>query len=605
MAAADKITPLVAELEEIIASCRQHEQHYADELAKVHPKFAYSARNLAHYRAFRRKARNRLQRRLMNLGLSRLAKAESHVLPSLHATQQLLQLLGGSQYQSTFEAPEMSIKKARRLLKRNVRTLLNRRPKRRRSRIMVTMPTEAAHDRDLIRKMLEAGMNAARINCAHDSPEAWKAMIDNIRAVSAEMEIPCVVAMDLGGPKIRTGAIEPGPELMKVRPPKNARGIVIMPADVWLGAEAPPEFKHVVPVDLDTPLAPVQLLHFVDARGKKRQLMVEEAQGSGYRATLRQTTYFETGIPLYADAKRKEKVGQVGMLPAIEGSIFLMEGDRLKLTAEPVIANHRSHLQRDPQVIPEIQCTNEQVFGDVEADQPVIMDDGKFSGIIRETAPRHLVMEITQVRGGGAKLRAGKGINFPQSALTVRGLTPKDREDLAFVVEHADIVNMSFVNAPEDVHDLLGAIDELGATGKVGVVLKIETERAYLKLPRILLAGMQTYPLGIMIARGDLALEVGWHNLALTQREIMKLCHAAHVPDIWATQVFENLAKQGVPSRAEMTDVWVAQRSECVMLNKGPFITDAIRMLDMILTKMEPYRDKNDDLLPVFERAMR
>ncbi|MDX1406525.1 MAG: pyruvate kinase, partial [Saprospiraceae bacterium] len=193
---------------------------------------------------------------------------------------------------------------------------------------------------------------------------------------------------------------------------------------------------------------------------------------------------------------------------------------------------------------------------------------------------------------------------FPASDLKVRGLTPKDREDLAFVVQHADIVNMSFVNTADDVNDLLGALNELGADGKIGVVLKIETERAYLNLTRILLAGMQTYPLGIMIARGDLALEVGWHNLAPTQREIMKLCHAAHVPDIWATQVFENLAKQGVPSRAEMTDVWVAQRSECVMLNKGPFIIDAIRMLDMILTKMEPYRDKNDDLLPVFERAM-
>ena len=106
-----------------------------------------------------------------------------------------------------------------------------------------------------------------------------------------------------------------------------------------------------------------------------------------------------------------------------------------------------------------------------------------------------------------------------------------------------------------------------------------------------------------MIARGDLALEVGWLNLAAVQREIMKVCHAAHVPDIWATQVFENLAKQGIPSRSEMTDVWVAQRSECVMLNKGPFIIDAIEMLDAILTKMEPYRDKNDDLLPMIERA--
>ncbi|MDX1408903.1 MAG: pyruvate kinase, partial [Saprospiraceae bacterium] len=341
MAAADKIKGLITELEEIIATCKQHEEHYAEELAKVHPRFAYSARNLAHYRAFRRKARNRLQKKLMHLGLSRLAKVESHVLPSLQTTQQLLQMLAGSQYQSTFDAPEFSIKKARRLLKRNVRTLLNKRPKMRRSRIMVTMPTEAAHDPKLVQEMLEAGMNVARINCAHDNPAIWKAMIENVRSVSAQLTIPCVVAMDLGGPKIRTGLIEPGPELRKIRPPKNARGIVIRPADVWLGDNPPQEFKHQLPIEAGEPLTPVQLLYFTDARDKKRSLVVTEAREGGYAATLNKTSYFETGMVLYGDKDRTQALGKIGSLPAIDGSIFIMNGDLLRLTAEPVVARHR------------------------------------------------------------------------------------------------------------------------------------------------------------------------------------------------------------------------------------------------------------------------
>jgi len=76
--------------------------------------------------------------------------------------------------------------------------------------------------------------------------------------------------------------------------------------------------------------------------------------------------------------------------------------------------------------------------------------------------------------------------------------------------------------------------------------------------------------LGVMIARGDLAVEVGFERLSEVPRQILALCEAAHIPAIWATQVLETLAKTGQPSRAEVTDAAAAQRAECVMLNKGP-----------------------------------
>jgi pyruvate kinase len=113
---------------------------------------------------------------------------------------------------------------------------------------------------------------------------------------------------------------------------------------------------------------------------------------------------------------------------------------------------------------------------------------------------------------------------------------------------------------------------------------------------------MKNYPLGVMIARGDLAIESGWENMAKIQQEILSLCNAAHIPDVWATQVLENLAKKGVPSRSEITDVATALNAECVMLNKGPYILKAVGLLDYILKSLNEYRDKNVKMSPIMER---
>ena len=114
---------------------------------------------------------------------------------------------------------------------------------------------------------------------------------------------------------------------------------------------------------------------------------------------------------------------------------------------------------------------------------------------------------------------------------------------------------------------------------------------------------MKSYPVGVMIARGDLAIETGWKNFATIQEEILRVCEAAHIPDIWATQVLENLAKKGVPSRAEVTDASLAQRAECVMLNKGVYIEKAVKLLDRILVKMQRYQKKKNTMLPRLREA--
>ena len=189
------------------------------------------------------------------------------------------------------------------------------------------------------------------------------------------------------------------------------------------------------------------------------------------------------------------------------------------------------------------------------------------------------------------KLRADKGINLPDSRLRTPPLTDKDIADLDFVVEHADLVGLSFVRTPDDVRQLQLQLERLGAT-RLGIVLKIETTTAFEHLPSLLLAAMRGERVGVMIARGDLAVECGYERLAEIQEEILWFCEAAHVPVIWATQVLESLAKKGVPSRAEVTDAAMGERAECVMLNKGPHLVDAVRVLDDILRRMEAHQSK-------------
>jgi pyruvate kinase len=175
--------------------------------------------------------------------------------------------------------------------------------------------------------------------------------------------------------------------------------------------------------------------------------------------------------------------------------------------------------------------------------------------------------------------------------LDLPSLTDKDLADLPFVCRHADLVGYSFVRTAEDVRRLHAEL-ERHAGGQVGVVLKIENQEAFDHLPDILLAGMERSRVGVMVARGDLAVEIGFERIAEVQNEILWLCEAAHIPVIWATQVLDNLAKTGIPTRAEISDAAFSAQAECVMLNKGPNIQAAVRLLQGILTRMEGHATK-------------
>ena len=250
-----------------------------------------------------------------------------------------------------------------------------------------------------------------------------------------------------------------------------------------------------------------------------------------------------------------------------------------------------------------ISCTLPEIFSTVRAGEKIWFDDGKIGGIVREVEPGALRIEITEAKSGGDRLGVDKGINLPDTSISLPALMPKDLEDLEFIVRHADLVGMSFVRHERDIVQLQSRLRELGG-GHLGIVLKIETRQGFERLPNLMLAAMRQQPVGIMIARGDLAVECGYERMAEVQEEILWICEAAHLPVIWATQVLESLAKKGQASRAEITDAAIGERAECVMLNKGQHIVAAVSALDDILRRMQDHQSKKSSRLhPLHLRA--
>jgi pyruvate kinase len=216
-------------------------------------------------------------------------------------------------------------------------------------------------------------------------------------------------------------------------------------------------------------------------------------------------------------------------------------------------------------------------------------DDGKLEGVVERSDGKEAILRVRRTKSGGSKIKPEKGLNLPDTALGLSPLTVKDQSDLASVVEYADILGYSYVSEPQDIDLLEEALATRGLHGKtLGLIAKIEQPKAVHNLPALIAqASRHRHSFGIMIARGDLAAEIGFERVAEMQEEILWLCEAASVPTVWATQVLEDLVKTGMPSRGEMTDAAMAARAECVMLNKGPAVGEAVTLLGHLLSRMD------------------
>jgi pyruvate kinase len=243
-----------------------------------------------------------------------------------------------------------------------------------------------------------------------------------------------------------------------------------------------------------------------------------------------------------------------------------------------------------------------EVLEQIPVGARVLVDDGSAEMIVEEIAEAGLVLRVRRAPRKGLKLRPGKGLNFPGIDLSLPALMAKDFEDLDFVAEHADLVGLSFVRNASDVALMQDELSSRRASRPPQpIVIKVETRSAVENLPDIIVQGAGRQPLALMIARGDLAVEVGFDRIGELQEQILWLCEAAHIPVIWATEVLSGLVKTGAPTRAEATDASMAQRAECVMLNKGPHLVEAVKFLDGVLHRMDRHQSKKSARLRPLE----
>ena len=605
----EKLLEINKQIDEIINSAKSLEKKYDDLIQIAHPSYRESALNLVHYLAFRSFDIDKLQDRLRYMGFPDMANIEGHVMKSLLAIKRIINSFLGLPLVEK-QKGIISIKKSEKLLNKNTKKLFGYKSKKRQTRIMVTLPATAADDYSLVNHLIDLGMNSARINCAHDDLEIWLKMIAQISRAKETLKKNCRIMMDLSGPKLRTGPMKPGPPVIHIRPQRDQVGRVTIPAKVWI---APPDIPPpdnsadaIIPVSilLINRIKRGSLIRFIDSRGKKCKIEIEKKQGLGKWGLCSDSAFVTTGTELIVSNVKETGIEKnyVGELLPVEQYITLQIGDKLVLhrdsiPGEPAQYNETGDLIKDAH----ISCTLPEVFDDVKPKEPVFFNDGKIEAIIEKVFETELHLRITYAKNTGGKLKADKGINFPESDIKISGLTTKDKQDLAFVAKHADTVNLSFVNSAADVKSYFEEIKKYET--KPGLILKIETQKGFRNLPDIILHAMQAYPVGVMIARGDLAIETGWKNFASIQEEIMRISEAAHLPVVWATQVLDNLAKKGVPTRSEITDAALAQRAECVMLNKGPYIEKTVRTLDKILRRMQRFQKKKQSILPKLEGA--
>jgi pyruvate kinase len=239
-----------------------------------------------------------------------------------------------------------------------------------------------------------------------------------------------------------------------------------------------------------------------------------------------------------------------------------------------------------------------EVVEHVQPGHRVLFDDGNIRGVCvsADRASSEITVEIEAVRTGAWSLKDRKGVNVPDTDMPIAALTHEDLSTLDFVTEHVDIVAMSFVRNPKDIADLHLAIRQR-THRTIGVVAKIETPQACRALPDILLELMKQPPCGVMLARGDLGVEIGFEHLPEAQDEILALCEAAHVPVIWATQVLESMTEHGFPTRGEVTDAADAARADAIMLGIGPFMVDTVAFVEDLLARTQIRRARSRALL--------
>jgi pyruvate kinase len=258
----------------------------------------------------------------------------------------------------------------------------------------------------------------------------------------------------------------------------------------------------------------------------------------------------------------------------MENGVKLSEGDLFTFTTEKCIGTQN-----------QAYMTYQAFPNDVKVGENILVDDGKLLFEVLET--NHKDKVTTRVLRGG-KLKSKKGVNLPNTNVSLPALTDKDKFDVEFAIKHeVDWIALSFVRTAEDVLQLRAYIDER-STYKIPIIAKIEKPEALVNISKIL-------PVcdALMVARGDLGVEIPMHEVPLAQKKLVRKAKEAHKPVIIATQMMETMISSEVPTRAEVNDVAnsIMDGADAVMLSGetsvGEFPVEVIKQMRNIIESVE------------------
>ena len=319
-----EIKNLAQRLQELRAATLETQQELMERWHPhlLHQHYLPSAANLAAYIGLRRHDLRELQAALAAVGLSSLGRSEGHVMATLDAVTYALAMMNGAQ---SLPCPVNEIghamKHDRLLLRHNTDRLFGKSQGKRSTRVMVTLPSEAADEHSLVREMLTLGMDCARINCAHDSPASWEKMVANIRQAEHETGRACRILFDLSGPKLRTGEIAPGPAVLHIKIKRDDLGNRLHSTQVILDGTGSP--GHPATTDKLGKASPARLsvsakwlhklksgdkIRFHDMRKRKREFVVEQRLSETEAlVTCEDGAYIMPGTMLERIAEKKQR----------------------------------------------------------------------------------------------------------------------------------------------------------------------------------------------------------------------------------------------------------------------------------------------------------
>lgn len=564
----------------------------------------HSLFNMQDYLSLKKHDLRELQEMLSMLGLSSLGKSHFHLMYTIDRQLALLALLRKESFDAFSEA--VGYDEAYALMRRRAAFLKPRSSEDSFSpSVMITLPSDAAQNTEFIANLSGGHIDICRINTAHDDVEVWQEMADMIAELNrtSRKENPIKIYVDLAGPKFRTGPIRQVSASFKVSW-RKVQSVTLVPKSSGLETsrvqsddrELPQKVVIVVPDAFYATLQNADTVVMEDSEQRRRQCAVLSWNPLLCRIEVKSV--------LVESATRLVSLSQGHLLaetcpvniPMLDEHIRLYPGDRLFMTNRHMEGHGRGPTVYDAV----ISCLSDDFLPFVRLGDTIYIDDGAIALAVMQINDDGIVGEVLKAKPKGNVLRSEKGINFPDSDICMSALTKDDSEILEEIVPYANIIGISFAQESEDVEALKGYLNERGRSD-IGIIAKIETRKAVRNLPMILIALMSQKNSGVMLARGDLAIEVGFENLSRVQEEIFNLCEAAHIPVIYATQILENLMKKNLPSRSEIIDATTAQRADCIMLNKGPFAKEAVETLHRILTTTQHLYVKNKPLLHTIE----